>query len=133
MITNEKYILQVLNQHVMDWADRNGVIKPVSGVNELPFNEESYPDELDVLIRHMDYSLSEITEYQELTEKEQKFIDKGNFEKMFLSPDEIYHQQLLDNARQKMSSILQNLLNEGLDEPDIQNLLNKLQADIPIL
>lgn len=133
MITNEKYILQVLNQHVMDWADRNGVIKPVSGVNELPFNEESYPDELDVLIKHMDYSLSEITEYQGLTEEEQKFIDKGNFEKMFLSPDEIHHQQLLDNARQEMSGILQKLLNEGLDEPDIKKLLNNLEADIPIL
>lgn len=130
MITNEQYILDVLNQHVLNWLAEHDIhlTSPID-----VFNPESYPDELDVLIKHMDYSLSEVTEYQELTEKEQAIISKGDFEHMFLSPDEIHHKQLLDGARQEMSEILQKLLNEGLDEPDLQKLLDNLAADIPTL
>lgn len=131
MKVNESYILNCLNQHVFNWLAAHGLGHLKDQVDV--FNQESYPDELDVLIKHLEYSVGDITEYQYLTEREQQFISKGNFQNMFLSPEKEYKQQILQGARQEISETLQKLLNEGFDEPDLQNLLNNLMADIPIL
>lgn len=129
MKVNESYILNCLNQHVTNWLAAHDII--ISSVDT--FNPESYPDELDVLIKHLEYSVRDITEYQYLTEKEQQIISKGNFKNMFLSPEEERKQQILQGARQEMAETLQKLLNEGFDEPDLQKLLDNLAADIPVL
>ena len=132
MKVNESYILNCLNQHVLDWLAAHGFGHLKDQETDV-FNPESYPDELDVLIKHLEYSMGDITEYQYLTEREQQFISKENFQNMFLSPEEEHKQLILQGARQEISETLQKLLNEGFDEPDLQNLLNNLMADIPIL
>lgn len=132
MKVNESYILNCLNQHVLNWLTAHG-LGHLKDQEIDTFNPESYPDELDVLIKHLEYSVRDITEYQYLTEREQQIISKGNFKNMFLSPEEEHKQQILQGARQEMAETLQKLLNEGFDEPDLQKLLDNLAADIPVL
>lgn len=132
MKVNESYILNCLNQHVLNWLAAHG-LGHLKDQEIDTFNPESYPDELDVLIKHLEYSVRDITEYQYLTEREQQIISKGNFKNMFLSPEEEHKQQILQGARQEMAETLQKLLNEGFDEPDLQKLLDNLSADIPVL
>ncbi len=128
MKVKESYILNCLNQHVLNWLSLSYKDK-----NTKPFTPESYPKELYILIKYLGYSMEDITKYQDLSEREQQFISKENFEKMFLSPAEERKQRILQGAQQEISETLQKLLNEGFDEPDLQNLLNNLKEDIPTL
>lgn len=102
---------------------------------EISLNPDTsdYPKELEVLVKHLEYSMKDITEYNELTEEEKKIISPTLFNAILLTPDQSYHKELKEETRDKITQLLIYAQNEGLETTDLQDIISKVNQDIPTL
>lgn len=88
-----------------------------------------YPDELVALIKHLEYSMKDITEYDELTPEEREIISPELF-KEILIPKDRYNKELKEETRVKITQLLVDAQDEGLGTTDLKDIINQVNQDI---
>ena len=91
-----------------------------------------FPNELHVLIRLVENSVPDIDDKESLTEEELEIIT-GN-EHLFLNKHDENHIKILikilDEAREKLQSIMENLYDEDVPQEEIKKLFTKFTEEL---
>ena len=87
-----------------------------------------FPNELNVLIQLVENSVPDIDDKESLTQEELEIIT-GN-EHLFLSKHDEKQIQILDEAREKLQSIMENLYDEYVPQEEIKKLFTKFTEEL---
>lgn len=87
-----------------------------------------FPNELHVLIRLVENSVPDIDDKESLTEETLEIIT-GN-EHLFLNKHDENQIKILDEAREKLQSIMENLYDEDVPQEEIKKLFTKFTEEL---
>lgn len=88
-----------------------------------------FPDELNIIIKMVDYWLSSTEDYSKMSFGEKEILTEAEANLIFLNKHDEVQQKILHDAREELYVALENLRNKDVPEEEIKNLFNEFITD----
>lgn len=89
-----------------------------------------FPDELNIIIKMVDYWLSSTEDYSKMSIGEKEILTENEANLIFLNKHDENQIQILDEAREKLQSIMENLYDEDVPQEEIKKLFTQFTEEL---
>ena len=89
-----------------------------------------FPGELNIIIKMVDYWLSSTEDYSKMSIGEKEILTEDEAKLIFLNKHDENQIQILDEAREKLQSIMENLYDEDVPQEEIKKLFTQFTEEL---